>query len=123
MKRLESAMSSDGIAELEVIECDCGYHMGIDASFVSQVDDAFFERPTVCPSCENIIPVRDLLEMEPMKVLIEIERSCSAYRSVEVEANSLGKANLEALDKAGDYEFSEKDADYHATGGWYPKFE
>ena len=49
MKRLES-MSNDTV-ELEVIECDCGYHMGIDATYLEQVDDIKF----ACPNCEKEI--------------------------------------------------------------------
>jgi len=37
--------------EIEVIECDCGYHLGVDATFLEQVED--FE--TICPSCKRII--------------------------------------------------------------------
>ena len=37
--------------EIEVIECDCGYHLGVDRTFIEQV--GHFE--TVCPCCENII--------------------------------------------------------------------
>jgi hypothetical protein len=119
MRRIEGAVSSDGIAELEVIECDCGYHMGIDASFVTQVDDAFFDKETRCPACDRKIPVRDLLEMEPLTVTIEVSRSCVAHRSIKTHANSLEDAQDAALDVAGDYEFSEKDADYETTGSWY----
>ena len=42
--------------QLEVIECDCGYHMGIDATFLDQVGD--FE--TTCPSCTCIIDTAEV---------------------------------------------------------------
>lgn len=56
MKRLESVENEQ--VQLEVIECDCGYHMGIDFTFLDQVGDFV----TKCPSCgkeiktENIVP-------------------------------------------------------------------
>ena len=115
MKHLPSA--TNDIATLEVIECDCGYHMGIDASFVDQVEDAFFDITTHCPSCLTQIDVRDILGMEPLKVKVEVVRTCSATRDIEVSANSLAAARYKASDEAGDYEFSEKDADYD-TDGW-----
>lgn len=37
--------------ELLLIECECGYHMGIDFSYVDQVSD--FKTP--CPSCDLVI--------------------------------------------------------------------
>ena len=36
---------------LLVFECQCGYHMGIDATYVEQVRDV----TTKCPSCDTII--------------------------------------------------------------------
>ena len=49
MKRLNSVETEQ--YSLEVIECDCGYHMGIDASFLDQVKDFI----TRCPSCDKEI--------------------------------------------------------------------
>jgi hypothetical protein len=46
MKRLESI--ENGTVQLEVIECSCGYHMGIDATYLDQVGDFV----TTCPNCE-----------------------------------------------------------------------
>ncbi len=37
--------------EIEVIECGCGYHLGVDSTFVEQV--GHFE--TICPSCQTEI--------------------------------------------------------------------
>lgn len=37
--------------EIDIIECDCGYHMGVDATFLDQVGDF----KTKCPSCSLII--------------------------------------------------------------------
>lgn len=36
---------------LEVFECNCGFHIGIDATYLDQVADIEFE----CPSCKEII--------------------------------------------------------------------
>ena len=49
MKRLEPACSEK--YELDVIECDCGFHIGLDATYLDQVDE--IEIP--CPSCKRII--------------------------------------------------------------------
>ena len=45
MKQLQSAKHPQ--AEIDVIECDCGYHMGVDATFIDQVGDF----RASCPSC------------------------------------------------------------------------
>jgi hypothetical protein len=45
MRRLQGAESEE--YQLEVGECDCGYHFGVDATFLEQVEDFAF----VCPSC------------------------------------------------------------------------
>jgi hypothetical protein len=37
--------------QLEVIECECGYHMGLDFTFLDQVGDFICE----CPSCGSEI--------------------------------------------------------------------
>jgi len=36
------------IVQLHVLECKCGYHIGIDATFLDQVGHATI----TCPSCE-----------------------------------------------------------------------
>ena len=33
--------------QLSVVQCECGYHLGIDATFIDQVDGVI----TSCPSC------------------------------------------------------------------------
>jgi len=38
-------------AELEVYECDCGFHIGLDFTYLDQVEDIAIE----CPSCGRII--------------------------------------------------------------------
>jgi len=47
MKRLQSAESCT--YQLEVGECDCGYHFGVDATYLEQVGDFVFQ----CPSCHR----------------------------------------------------------------------
>ncbi len=49
MKYIET-VSTDTV-ELEVIECDCGFHIGIDGTFIDQVGDLEFK----CPSCQATI--------------------------------------------------------------------
>jgi len=49
MKRLTS-IENDQV-QLEVIECNCGYHMGIDATYLIQVGDFV----VACPSCCELI--------------------------------------------------------------------
>ncbi len=46
MKRLDSVETN--IVVLEVGECDCGYHFGVDAGFLVEVGDFRFP----CPSCK-----------------------------------------------------------------------
>ncbi len=36
---------------LEVVECDCGFHMGFDATFIDQVSDFKID----CPACGVVI--------------------------------------------------------------------
>lgn len=45
MKRLNS-IETDQV-QFEVIECDCGMHFGIDATFIDQVGHYSFK----CPAC------------------------------------------------------------------------
>ena len=49
MKRLKS-IENDQV-QLEVVECDCGYHIGIDATFLDQMGDF----NTLCPNCGRMI--------------------------------------------------------------------
>ena len=55
MKRLESIETEQ--YTLEVIQCDCGYHMGIDATFIEQVSDFV----AICPACSAIIDTEEIL--------------------------------------------------------------
>jgi len=51
MKTLNSVQSDQ--YELEVIECDCGFHIGLDATYLDQVGGV----DIICPSCKQIISV------------------------------------------------------------------
>jgi hypothetical protein len=43
-----------GPAELEVYECDCGFHIGVDASYLDQVCQIY---NTACPACGSPINI------------------------------------------------------------------
>lgn len=45
MKRL-SSVENDQV-QLEIMQCDCGFHLGVDATYLDQVGDFVIE----CPSC------------------------------------------------------------------------
>jgi hypothetical protein len=49
MKRLKPVFSIE--YELDVIECDCGFHLGLDATYLDQVSEIQID----CPSCGKII--------------------------------------------------------------------
>jgi len=54
-----------------------------------------------------------MLELEqPQDWDVEVTRTCAATKTIRVKACSQQEAGDIALDYAGDYEFSEKDADY-----------
>jgi len=54
MRRLKS-IENDQV-QLEVIECDCGYHIGIDATYLDQVGDFMTRCPN--PSCRKLIETK-----------------------------------------------------------------
>jgi hypothetical protein len=54
MKRLRSVETEQ--YALEVVQCDCGFHLGVDASFLDQVDD--FE--IRCPNCQTVIRTKEV---------------------------------------------------------------
>lgn len=41
-------------ASIMIIECDCGYHMGIDNTFLEQVSDLKIN----CPSCQTVVDTK-----------------------------------------------------------------
>ena len=52
--------------EIEVIECDCGYHMGLDSSFLEQVGHFI----TKCPSCGEEINT-EILDSQAIDFITE----------------------------------------------------
>jgi len=52
MKRLNSV--ENDTVQLEVIECDCGFHLGIDASYLDQVGELVI----LCPNCGEEIDTK-----------------------------------------------------------------
>ena len=60
MKRLPSMESEE--AQLEVGECDCGYHFGVDATYLEQVGDFTL----TCPACGKKIDTSVLFPEEPI---------------------------------------------------------
>lgn len=54
MKRLSSIETDE--VQLEVIECNCGFHMGIDATYLDQVADIVM----YCPACREEIDTSEL---------------------------------------------------------------
>jgi hypothetical protein len=41
------------LCELETVECTCGYHMGVDATYLDQVGTAKIP----CPSCGRMLVI------------------------------------------------------------------
>jgi hypothetical protein len=64
VKQLDSAVTEE--YALEIGECDCGYHFGVDFTFIDQVEDFEFE----CPACGEII---DTARVFPADVPIDEE--------------------------------------------------
>jgi len=50
MSKFIESINSD-VVELEVYECECGFHIGIDSTYLDQVDDV----EIICPSCQKVI--------------------------------------------------------------------
>lgn len=44
-------ISNEQVA-LEVYECSCGFHVGLDATYMEQVEDCI---EVNCPSCKGLI--------------------------------------------------------------------
>ena len=57
MCKFIECISSDKV-ELEVYECECGFHMGFDSSYLEQVDSV----QTICPSCDKVFDIKDGLD-------------------------------------------------------------
>jgi hypothetical protein len=55
MKRLKSIETEE--YSLEVIECECGMHIGVDATYLLQVGDLFI----YCPNCQLTIDTKEVI--------------------------------------------------------------
>ena len=56
MKRLNS-VETDQVS-LEIVECDCGFHLGLDATYLDQVCDFWIK----CPSCNASINTAEVFK-------------------------------------------------------------
>jgi hypothetical protein len=54
MKRLKSVSTEQ--YELEVFECDCGFHLGLDFTYMDQIDDFTIN----CPCCNRVFDTKKL---------------------------------------------------------------
>lgn len=53
--------------------------------------------------------------------LVTVCRTAYAFKEFEIKADSQEKAEKEALDMSGNYEYSEKDAEYSISGTFVDK--
>lgn len=66
MKRLNSVRNSE--CELEVVECDCGFHLGIDATYLDQVEDCVVN----CPACDSTIDTSEVFPARPCETAVKL---------------------------------------------------
>ena len=45
------------LIDLEIIECGCGFHLGIDGTYLEQVGDVIIE----CPACQTKLNTRMII--------------------------------------------------------------
>ena len=67
MKLLNSIENEQ--VQMDIVECDCGYHMGLDASYLIQVGDFKAD----CPSCDSVIDTSVLFEKEARPVGYQVD--------------------------------------------------
>jgi hypothetical protein len=48
---------SNDYVELEVIECDCGFHIGLDGTYLDQESHIRME----CPCCGRLIDTEEII--------------------------------------------------------------
>lgn len=53
-KYIESIQTN--VVSLQIYECDCGFHIDIDATYLDQVADVKIE----CPSCGELVDTEEL---------------------------------------------------------------
>ena len=93
-------------ATIEVVECTCGYHMGIDSSFLDQVSDF----KASCPSCGAIINTAlipeishdDSAEQVPETKFDSIYNMFLHARAIEVDnymSNDFALTSMEEIDE------------------------
>ena len=70
MKYLEDLESQTGGASLEVYECDCGFHIGIDFTFLDQVEQ---DVVLTCPSCSDELTIGISMEDSEVRNLSQRE--------------------------------------------------
>ena len=54
MSKYKFDVEQQGI-QLEVYECECGFHMGLDATYLEQVVGDKAKLSVECPSCSKMI--------------------------------------------------------------------
>jgi len=73
MRRLQS-IENDQV-QLEVIECDCGFHYGLDASYLEAEGDF----KVICPACKTIINTEDICPEDGEGKLDECNDVCCQH--------------------------------------------
>jgi len=71
MKRLTPVETDE--YQLDVIECDCGMHIGLDFSYIDQIGDI----STECPNCKKTISSDDSLLEKKSKMNIVRCKNCN----------------------------------------------
>ena len=73
MRRLQSIENSQ--VSLEAVECDCGFHFGLDASYLEQEGDFVVN----CPSCKKVIDTADICPEDGVGTLDKCNESCLVH--------------------------------------------
>jgi len=91
MKRLKS-IENDQV-QLEVVECDCGYHFGIDATYLDQVVDFRLE----CPACGMRVMTSEVCPEDPedSEDPEDPEDSEPACNSIQQHYNDMGEVHMD----------------------------
>jgi hypothetical protein len=56
--KILSTQEANEKCEFMYIECNCGFHIGLDATYLDQVGDIILN----CPACINVIYTKDLYD-------------------------------------------------------------
>lgn len=93
MKRLNS-VGNDQV-QLEVIECDCGFHLGLDSAYLEQLDNI----RVVCPACAALLDTPAIVPTEPVKSTptVSTENSALTCNSIATTAVRLEKLLTEIV--------------------------